>query len=617
MLHISADQPFGVHYYTLFHIAAILMGVVFAGFAALKSKFGIREFAVIVSSGILALTIGSKLMMFDGSQWNYWFTQFHLPEEDEKSTFGALLGMIIGLWFAGKLLGKNKSVLNLFALSLPLGLAVQGLACLSSGCCRGGLTDLPWGITYGPGTRPFIEQQQLGLISSDAATSLAVHPNQIYTLLVCVCITLIVWRRRSLWKSPSGNFMFSIILFLVYRVIEGLAPYSLPAMEWMGMNSTVWKALFLFLFSLLFIYQEWKARRTKYIVKDSKLPVVYFDLKIFSLALIIFIISIQLGDWFSSSEGALMLLIILPLCGLVILGQVMRTVMHLKYLKPSMLAILALAFMSQTTDFPSGTPKSYTSVNLTSIFGQYDIDHLFDKHRDTDCNGNPYLYGENVGYHHTYAAGGIGISRKEYYTKWRSTLLSINVFGGRETENPFYNLNPEVNPSKFKSTIWVINPQFQFDTRGIGLGLGASIGNVSYDKEYNLNNLNDYTPKGDGRDFVLQTRLRFFSERILFLEMLGGYDAGATGEYNLQALAGSRFNSDKYLLKAGFAMTEHSEPSIVLKGEMLLAPNLFLSPQFTFYKKDGYNIHYEGGGYRAVIGLEYRLHDKDQSKIPQ
>ncbi len=619
MIHISISQPFGVQYYGLFYIAAVLTGVGIAGIAAIKSKFGTREFAVIVSSGILTLLIVSKLVMFDGAQWNYLFTHYNLPEENGKSTIGAVLGLIIGLWSAGRWLGKNESVLNLFALSLPLGLAVQGLACLSAGCCHGALTNLPWGVTYGPGTRPFIEQQQLGLIPSDAITSLAVHPSQFYTILACLFIAFIVWRTRTLWKSPAGNFMFSIILFLIYRVAEGLSSYSLPARVWMGMNSTGWKAWMLILLSSVLLYQEWKVRHNHTSDKTSRIHGSYYDLRIISLALITLTMSIRLAGWFNSGERALILLILFPLCGLVILEKVVRTIRHIKYIKTSMIVLLAFIFMSQKADDPPDTPTSYTSFNLTSVFGKFELNHEFNPHTilgtGYDCEGNPYTYVNHVysqvPFHHTYGAGGIGISRKKFYSPWKSTTTSLDIFGGAEVETPFDYPDSVYVPSAFHNTLWSINPMLQYDTKGIGLGLGGSIGMVGYDQSYDLSYPKVYEPKYALREFVLQTRLRLFNERKFFLEGVIGYDAGAVGSYNWQCLAGSRFNSDHYLLLTGLAWSNYNSGSFVVHGELPLFSNLFIAPEFIIYSK---NNSHQGGGYRAVLGLQYRLYDKKKNK---
>jgi hypothetical protein len=64
MINISISHSEGVYYYMLFYLSAILVGIAGAGSAACKSKFSFSEFAVIVSSGILFLLIGSKLVLY-------------------------------------------------------------------------------------------------------------------------------------------------------------------------------------------------------------------------------------------------------------------------------------------------------------------------------------------------------------------------------------------------------------------------------------------------------------------------------------------------------------------------------------------------------------------------
>jgi hypothetical protein len=64
------------------------------------------------------------------------------------------------------------------------------------------------------------------------------------------------------------------------------------------------------------------------------------------------------------------------------------------------------------------------------------------------------------------------------------------------------------------------------------------------------------------------------------------YDAGGTGEYNWQILGGSRFNSNKFMLKGGIVGSIHSPSSFIIKSEIGLTPKLFLSPQFSVYKKE-------------------------------
>jgi len=614
MIHIS-DIPFlDTDNFFIFHIAAVCTAFICAGVAAIKSKFGFRDFAVIASTGMLTLLIGSKLVAFDNTQWAYLFREGSLPIENGQSTLGAIMGLMIGLWAAAKIIGKQESVLNLFAISLPLGIAVQGFACLSAGCCHGDLTSVPWGITYGPNTRAYTEQVQVGMIPSDALNSLAVHPNQFYTIIACIIIAIVVWRMQSFWKSAAGSFLFAIILYLSYRVIEGLAGYSLPSKELLGMSTLIWKVVILLLFSLILFIRERTAKLSSQAISSERASDQYYNLKILALSFLSLTLSIQLADWFTSDQRTIILMIVFPLCGIVMLEKLIEILISFKHLKPGLAVMVAMVLMSQTADVPPGTPNSYTSINLTSTFGKFGMDHTFNERivQDPYCDDGPYWTGDHIGYKHKYIAGGIGLNRKIYYNERQSTLLSLNIYAGREEETVIESSSSIKPPPIFKNALWSINPAVQYDTKHIGFGLGLSIGNVAYDRNI-ISNDADYNPQDEGRDFAIQSRVRVFNEKKFFVEVLSGFDAGAVGEYNWQILGGSRFNSDKYLLKAGFAFTEHSSTSFVLKGEMLLVRNLFLSPQFIFHQKDEYSSYSEGG-YRTVIGLEYRFHDKKSGK---
>jgi len=614
MIHIS-DIPFLDAGNTMFfHIAAVCIAFLFAGVAAIKSKFGFRDFAIIASSGLLTLIIGSKLAAFDNTQWAYLFREANLPIETNKNTIGAILGLMIGLWAAAKILGKKESVLNLFAVSLPLGIGVHGLSCLSAGCCHGDLTSVPWGITYGPNTRAYTEQVQVGMIPSDALTSLAVHPNQLYTIIACVIMAIVVWKMRTFWKSAAGSFIFAIILYLVYRVIEGIAGYSLPSKELLGMTTLMWKVVLLMSFTTILIIRERISKPSSQAISSNPTPDQYYNLKLLALSFLNLTLSIQMADWFTSIERSLIVLIVFPLCGIVMLEKSIELLISFKHLKPGLAVMVGMVLMSQKADVPPETPNSYTSVNLTSTFGKFDLEHTFNERLipGGECSG-PYWSGDDVGYAHSYAVGGIGINRKVFYNERQSALWSLNILAGKEKETPVHYPYPITPTPIFKNMLWSINPSVQYDATHIGLGLGVSFGNIAYGKE-DSDDHTDYDPEKEGRNFALQTRVRLFNEKKFFVEVLSGYDAGAVGDYNWQALGGSRFNTDKYMFKAGFAFAEHSPTSFVFKGEMLLVRNLFISPQFTLYRKEDYSSYEQERGYRAVIGLEYRFHDKEKGK---
>ncbi|HLA85349.1 MAG TPA: prolipoprotein diacylglyceryl transferase family protein [Thermoguttaceae bacterium] len=102
------------------------------------------------------------------------------PEFD-RPTFGETIGAVLsfsegGLVVYGSLIGgmlgmvlflrKHRlpmlAVCDLLAPSLLLGLALGRLGCLAHGCCFGGPSDLPWAVTFPPGSPVYGQQLSRG-----------------------------------------------------------------------------------------------------------------------------------------------------------------------------------------------------------------------------------------------------------------------------------------------------------------------------------------------------------------------------------------------------------------------------------------------------------------------
>ena len=101
----------------------------------------------------------------------YWASRFdrgnwraHLVEVF-KFTEGGLVfyGSIIGGTFAFVLLARKHKLpvlafADLVAPSLMVGLAFGRIGCLLNGCCYGGQTDHPWGVTFPRDSIPYVDQ---------------------------------------------------------------------------------------------------------------------------------------------------------------------------------------------------------------------------------------------------------------------------------------------------------------------------------------------------------------------------------------------------------------------------------------------------------------------------
>jgi len=124
-----------------------------------------------------------------------------------------------------------RTFVDVLALPTLAGLIVHRFGCYLAGCCWGDVSvidpwltsiaateigqqvqTLPWlagewvrtGITYGPGTFPFEQQVAIGLIGTDAAQSLPVHPVQLYEAAL-LGVFLLLFRKTALNKYPAGT----------------------------------------------------------------------------------------------------------------------------------------------------------------------------------------------------------------------------------------------------------------------------------------------------------------------------------------------------------------------------------------------------------------------------
>jgi|GEM_PF-4715626 len=144
-------------------------------------------------------------------------------------------------------------ILDLYALFLPLGLALQRLGCLSVGCCFGLPTDSIFGIQYElPGT---------------AGLTPFLHPVPLYFLFgyLAVFAVLFVMQRRIAFAGGLA-FLGLALLSLSRFVVEFFRdPYSnqMLADAWMGLKGVQWVSLGLMVaFMVVYAYLAVRSRKS-------------------------------------------------------------------------------------------------------------------------------------------------------------------------------------------------------------------------------------------------------------------------------------------------------------------------------------------------------------------
>ena len=166
--------------------------------------------------GIPSGVVVSKLLhVID--HWDYYFQDPGLIVSGAGLTiYGAVLGAVLGIWvysrFGGFQFGYFADVVAPAAI---LAQAVGRVGCTINGCCYGVATSLPWGVVY---THP----------DSYAPLGVAVHPTQVYEIVVCLIIFGVLLKLRGRLEPEGSLFLVYLTLYSLWRVGVGFLRAGTP-----------------------------------------------------------------------------------------------------------------------------------------------------------------------------------------------------------------------------------------------------------------------------------------------------------------------------------------------------------------------------------------------------
>jgi phosphatidylglycerol:prolipoprotein diacylglycerol transferase len=135
-----------------------------------------------------------------------------------RAAIGAFIGAALFGWLVVRIRGaKLLPYADAAVPGIALGYAVYRIGCFMNGCCFGIPTDLPWGVSYAPGTEAFAAQVAAGWIDSHAAHSLAVHPTQLYHAAAGALSFLALTQIEATW--PGRRLVVALLLYAVSRFV--------------------------------------------------------------------------------------------------------------------------------------------------------------------------------------------------------------------------------------------------------------------------------------------------------------------------------------------------------------------------------------------------------------
>jgi phosphatidylglycerol---prolipoprotein diacylglyceryl transferase len=129
--------------------------------------------------------------------------------------------------------------------AVPLGLAFGRMGCLLAGCCFGRETDLPWSLTFPPGSAASEAEWKAHKLASMSLRSHSLHPTQVYEsaaslAIAAFCLYVVMPRKRY----DGQVFVAFVILYAAVRfALEYLRDDDRGAM--LGLSTSQWIGLVL------------------------------------------------------------------------------------------------------------------------------------------------------------------------------------------------------------------------------------------------------------------------------------------------------------------------------------------------------------------------------------
>jgi phosphatidylglycerol:prolipoprotein diacylglycerol transferase len=117
--------------------------------------------------------------------------------------YGLVVGIVVALFIYTRI-ARQPFWINgdIIAPGIMLGFALYRMGCVVNGCCYGLPADLPWAVVY---THP----------DSLAPLGIAIHPTQMYHLVLSFIAFAILWILRKRLQPDGALFLLWLILFAV------------------------------------------------------------------------------------------------------------------------------------------------------------------------------------------------------------------------------------------------------------------------------------------------------------------------------------------------------------------------------------------------------------------
>lgn len=465
---ISANGP----WYDLVYNLAFLVTLTVLIYEGYRRKFPMLKWIFLLAVMRLSFIAGTKIVTISPHEWNILFTEFSLPEANDKSLAGGFLFGAVALFSGVALLRFRQNITDAFALVLPLGIAIQRVGCFLTGCCYGKISRLPWAVQYPAQTLPHFHQFNDNHLTYTDFLSLPVHPVQLYEMAGMLAALVLILKLGKKFKRPGSLFLFSgTLVFLVRFITEffrDIHAHTIGGVEFGIVNSTqlVLLPLMLILIFILLMRERTPAKTVKFSeANDFGIAEAFF------LLLMVTSIFRALKSWFVFSE-VVAISLTLFVAFLILTYRIAKRSYNSPY-RWLYLAGLILPIFLMAQTYPTGQDsamiRKYKSIKIGMATGDFENSLNIGRGSGCDRVSNTEYFKQK----YTVGAASFGIT-EENLTQQRQTNYGINAMFGKHNEvriSDGYEKN---------ETLLDLNPYINWDSNWIGIGGGLHMGNLSY-----------------------------------------------------------------------------------------------------------------------------------------
>jgi hypothetical protein len=568
-------QP--VDLFWLTYSATLILGTICLAWLGYRNKYPLGAWVAITASVLVLFVIGIKIFIYSPAEWGSILTGTHHNLKYIKYVPGGLLLVAICIPLIKHFLGFRASVFDGFVLFLPLLGVFQRVGCFFNGCCYGTHTQLPWAVHYSWPSNLFFEHYDQEVLPFGQMHSLGVHPTQLYTIILSLAITIILWYNRRRFKAPGNLTLFAMILLGFQRFLLEFfrqpRPETWSNIHWLSVNLLQWGIIIL---ALVFVVLIWKREKD---AQEEKPPVMQDQPLRSAVVLFILVFLVwQVREIFDGIE----LMIIYPVLifSLIVLAvkvfhEVTTPVSRTILVSMMMMAFLAMGHTLVDGGLDSLARQNYGwfSIGTAGGVGAYQI-------VSRDCDGNITsryrrdfsVLGVSAAYHY--------MPRSDRHFQAGLKHFYINDYIDRE----FYTDEHYVH----------FMPFLRYDAAKFAAGAGFIFGFPRLKSGYN-----EYSPS---RFYFPSIYLRAGQRNKFFGEIDLGHPISQAGQvgYFQTGLGFGLPEIDNFVVRFGLAVGKGEGYGFYIGSDMLLFDRLSITPNFTMktYPTFSMGLQYHMGNNR-------------------